>query len=452
MTGPTAPPSPTYLFSRAVRGSATVLFGFAGVQAIRFASNLVLTRLLFPEAFGLMAIVTVVIIGLAMFSDMGTNSSIMRSPRGDDPLFLDTAWVLQIGRGVVLWLTTWLIAGPLAQIYGEPELAWLLPLAGLSLLIEGVRSTRIETENRHLRMMRITAVELVSQVVAVAVCIALAAIYGEVWTLAAAGISIAAVRCILSWTILPGHANRPRFERAAASELIGFGKWIFLGAIATFVRTQSDRLILGAYLTMGQLGVYNIGFFLASFAPQAAGTVCNRMLIPIYRDVRQSGDPRMWHKLRRTRMIFTAAMLVPLAGLALFAVPLVDVLFDPRFAAAGIVAAMLSCVQIVQLVTITYDRAALAAGDSRNFFIAMSLRAALQVGGLVAGTALAGLAGAIVGQGIAALLGYPVVVLLAHRHGVHDPRHDLLFGAVGFVVTVAAVVVNAEALQALVKS
>ena len=445
---PQAAPRPA-LFARFARGSMLVIVGYGGVQAIRFASNLILTRLLFPEAFGLMAIVSVVIVGLNMFSDMGTGPSIMRSPRGDDPAFLDTAWVLQIGRGAALWATTLLLAPLLAAVYDEPDLAWLLPLAGLSLLFDGVRTTRIETENRHLRMARITAVELAAQVVAVSTCIALAAAFREVWALAVAGIVISAVRCLLSWTVLPGHANRPRFERAAARELVGFGKWIFLSTIAGFFVAQSDRLILGAFLGMGELGVYNIGFFLAFFVPLAAGMVCGQMLIPLYREMGESGDAEGWRTLRRMRMRFTAAMLVPLVVLALFGVPLVGFLFDPRFAAAGIVAAMLSCVQIVQIITVTYDRAALAAGDSRNFFYATLVRALLQIAGLVAGASAAGLAGAIAGQAAAAVLGYPAVALLARRHGVYDARHDAVFGAAGLCVALASVWVNADALAAL---
>ena len=70
------------------------------------ASNLILTRLLFPEAFGLMALGSVVLVGLQMFSDAGIGPSIAQSPRGDDPEFLDTAWTAQVLRGVILWLGT----------------------------------------------------------------------------------------------------------------------------------------------------------------------------------------------------------------------------------------------------------------------------------------------------------------------------------------------------------
>ena len=121
------------LFARAMRSSAWTIFGFVASQGIRFGSNLILTRLLFPEAFGMMALVTVAMVGLGNFSDIGTGPAIAYNRRGDDPDFLDTAWTLHVIRGVLLWLATCALAWPFARFYGEPMLAQLLPVAGLSL-------------------------------------------------------------------------------------------------------------------------------------------------------------------------------------------------------------------------------------------------------------------------------------------------------------------------------
>src|SRR5258708_1248517 len=85
-----------------VRGTFWALASYGVGQVLRLASNLVLTRLLVPEVFGLMALVQSFIGGLAMFSDVGTSSSIIRHPRGEEPVFLNTAWTMQILRGI--WL------------------------------------------------------------------------------------------------------------------------------------------------------------------------------------------------------------------------------------------------------------------------------------------------------------------------------------------------------------
>ena len=71
---------------------------------MRLGSNLILTRLLVPEAFGTMALVNALVMGLTMFSDMGTGPAIQKCAHGDEPEFLDTVWSVQAIRGGVLWL------------------------------------------------------------------------------------------------------------------------------------------------------------------------------------------------------------------------------------------------------------------------------------------------------------------------------------------------------------
>ena len=103
---------------RVMRAGAWTLAGFGLRQIIRFGSNLLMTRLLLPEMFGVMAVATMVMVGLAMFSDMGLRQNVIRSHRGEDPLFLDTVWVVQILRGGVLWLCAVIVAAGLAFANG----------------------------------------------------------------------------------------------------------------------------------------------------------------------------------------------------------------------------------------------------------------------------------------------------------------------------------------------
>ncbi|MBL9057749.1 MAG: oligosaccharide flippase family protein, partial [Rhodobacteraceae bacterium] len=138
------------LFARALRGSMLTAGSYAVTQALRLGSNLILTRLLYPEAFGVMALVSVALVGLAMFSDMGVGPAISASPRGDERDFLDTAFTLNVARGAVLWAATCALAWPMARFYEAPELFQLLPAAGLTLLIAGFNPKRIDTANRHL--------------------------------------------------------------------------------------------------------------------------------------------------------------------------------------------------------------------------------------------------------------------------------------------------------------
>ena len=86
--------------------------GFGAMQVIRFGSTLILSRLLFPDIFGLMALVNVFLQGLQMFTDVGIGPSIIQNKRGDEPDFRDTAWTILVLRGLLLWFCSVLIAIP----------------------------------------------------------------------------------------------------------------------------------------------------------------------------------------------------------------------------------------------------------------------------------------------------------------------------------------------------
>ena len=426
------------LFARAMRGSAIIALGYVGGQGMRLVSNLILTRLLFPEAFGLMSLVTMVMIGLTMFSDVGIGPSILSSRRGDEPRFLDTAWSVQAIRGALLWLVTCALAWPLAQFYRAPDLAQILPVAGLTLLIAGFNPTRIETANRHLALGRVTLLDLASQLVGIVAMIALSLAMQSVWALVWGNLLGALVKLGLTWAYLPGHRNRFGWESDAAQELIRYGGWSFLSTACGVVLMQGDKAILGRYLSLESLGIYNIGYFLASFPMLLAAAVVGRVFIPIYRNVALDGSDAVRRRLRRMRMGMTATVLSLLAAMAFGGVPLVHLLYDPRYAVAGAVVVVLACVQLPQMLIATYDQAALAAGDSRGFFLVAAFRATSQTALFLIGAELAGLTGALAGQAIAAVLSAPASMWLARRHGVHDPLHDTVFALISGGIAMAA--------------
>ncbi|TCL00723.1 O-antigen/teichoic acid export membrane protein [Shimia isoporae] len=419
------------LSARAFRSGGLTILGYGGSQALRLASNLILTRLLFPEAFGLMSLVWVFLQGLSNLSDMGVTQSILQSKRGEDRAFLDTAWTIQVLRGVLLLAVTWSLAAPAAAFYDAPELAEILPVVGVTLLVMGLFPTKRDSANRNLVLGRITAIDLSAQVIGLVVGVVIAWTTGSVWALVANAVTTTVMQLIFYYVFLPGDANKLRWEKPAARELIGFGKWIFLSSAAGFLLSQGDKIVLGKFLNLGALGVYNIGFFLASFPLLLGGMVMRRVMIPIYREKPpgESDDNRA--KLHKMRMLLSTGLMGLLAGFAVLGVWLVAVLYDPRYALAGGVVVLLAVMQIPQIIALTYDHAALAAGDSRGFFILASIRATLMIVGLIVGASQAGLTGALVGQGIAMVAAYPVVVWLAQRHKAWDARHDLVFWCVG---------------------
>lgn len=438
------------LKARLIRSSGLTVIGYGTSQVLRLASNLILTRLLFPEAFGVMALVSVFMMGLVMFSDLGIGPSIMQNKRGDDPDFLNTAWTIQVIRGFALWIVATALAWPMAWFYSVPELTLYLPVAALTLVILGFKPTRHETANRHLLLGRVTVIDIITQVVGIISAVLLAWWTQSVWALVISGIISAFAQLVMYNLYLPGAKNHFRWEKPAAHELIRFGKWIFLSTIAGFALGQGDKLVLGKYLSLEQLGIYNIGYFLASFPLLLGVMLIGKILIPIYREKPPSESAQNFKQLQKMRFILTGMIFLLVMFFGLSGVALIHLLYDSRYYAAGAVVVLVVIVQIPQVIVLTYDQAALASGDSRRFFVLAAARAILMISGLVIGIQILSLPGALIGQGIAMLAAYPVVVWLARKQGAWDPLHDAVFAVSGVLFAVLALWLNWAAVIDLV--
>jgi O-antigen/teichoic acid export membrane protein len=198
--GPAAPPR-SDLASRARTSSIATLVGHGSANLLRLGSNILLSYLLFPEDFGTMALVLTFLVGLQMFSDVGVGAAIVRSPRGDDPRFLDTAFTVQAIRGVLLWLAALVLAPGFAWFYKNPALADYLPVAAFQAVLAGLYSTRIFAAERSLAIVRKVACDVAAQALAIGVMLALAYLWRNVWALVIGGLVQPLAVMVLSHTV-----------------------------------------------------------------------------------------------------------------------------------------------------------------------------------------------------------------------------------------------------------
>jgi len=410
------------------------VISFGGSNFLRLVSNLILTRLLFPEAFGLMALVQVFMTGLNMFSDLGIATSIVQNKRGDDPDFLNTAWTLQIGRGFVLWLAGLALAMPAAALYGEPMLTWLLPVVALSAVITGFNPTNVATANRHLLLGRLTAIELGGQALGIAVMVVLAFAMQSVWALVIGGLVGNLTKMGLFHRFLPGIKNRLHWDLPTFRDLISFGKYIFFSTIAGFLIIQGDRAILGGYLSLAELGVYSVGFLMGTVPFALCTATSTAVIFPLYRMRPPAEGGQNRTALYRARRLTIGASLLFSMALAFSGIALIEFLYDPRYGLAGPIVVLLSLAMVPQIAMAPYLGVMIANGDSRRFFILQASTAAVQILYLFIGITWLGIFGAIVAPGLAALTTYPLRVVYVRIYQAWDARGDLGFMALGFVV------------------
>ncbi|SHH18278.1 Membrane protein involved in the export of O-antigen and teichoic acid [Cognatiyoonia sediminum] len=418
-----------------MRGFVVVLAGTGGNRVLRLISSLLLTRILFPEAFGLMAIISVVMGGLQMFSDIGIRASIVQSKHGADRDFLNTAWTIQIIRGLILSLICLAIAQPLADFYEEPMLAALMPIMAIGPLMSGFASTKIATADRELRQEKLVAITLITQVLGIIVTVALALWTQSVFALAIGGQINTAMFLLGTHFLLPGPSNRLSWNKVYARELISFGKFVFLSTLSSFILGRSDMAILGVYLSIATLGIFNIGYMVGSLPLQVLKPLSHRVVFPLYSRRPPYENESNRKNMRRVRRLVVAGGLFLTAIFAFLGVFLIDLLFDPRYALAGPIVSTVAFAIVPLIVIEGYEAALLSAGDSRRSFYLKGSTAICQLTFLFAGLTFFGLFGAILAPGIAALTTYPLLVKFVKRYDVWDPIADFSYLAAGLALT-----------------
>jgi O-antigen/teichoic acid export membrane protein len=312
-----------------------------------------MTRLLTPDAFGLLAIVIVLMVGLTLFSDFGLGQNIVRSPNASNPAFLNTVWTLQIVQGCVIYIVAltiviavWILneqgAVKSGTVYADPQLLWIITIYALCSVIQGLTSTKIPLLRRNLKIKELALLELTNQVVALIVMIPLAYLTRSVWALVVGGIVSSLTGMILSHTFFEGPRNKLCWDKQFIGEIFGFGRWIFLGSILGFLVLSGDRLLLSFLIDSKSLGIYMIAFLLANAVQNLfqtfGGSVVFSALSEVLRD-RPHHFGSVVDKLQR----ISDLMLLPTCGFLMVASSaIVALLYDPRYHDAGLMLSILS--------------------------------------------------------------------------------------------------------------
>ncbi|GBF81430.1 oligosaccharide flippase family protein [Aphanothece sacrum] len=347
---------------KAISGTIWTLIGYGGAQVLRLGSNIILTRLLVPELFGLMALVNTFIQGLNLFSDIGVRPSIIRSPRGDDPIFINTAWTLTVIRGFILWFACCVIAWPVAHFYGKYQFLWLLPIVGLTTIMSGFASTALATLNRKMDIEKITKYQFIIQSISISVMIVWAYFQRSIWALIAGTLISSFINMVMSHRLEPKISNRFAWDQESLKELISFGRWIFVATAMAFLADQADTLMLGKFLSLEMLGVYIIAFTFSDLPRKAFRQVSQQIMMPII--AQQIDLPReiLRAKILKARWLILVALAVIVSLLFCGGDFIILTLYDKRYKEAAWMLPLLSLGLWPLMLSITVDKSLYALG------------------------------------------------------------------------------------------
>ncbi|MDC7223956.1 MAG: oligosaccharide flippase family protein [Spirochaetales bacterium] len=317
--------------SKIFEATSFTFLGMIFMYFLRLGSNLILTRLLTPEYFGIISIGSVFLTALNLFSDLGINPSIIRSKRHDDQVFLNTAWTINAGRGVIIFLLTIVIAYPVSLFYDEKILFALLPLLGINAFVSGFYSTSIAILKKKLDQKRLVISEAVITTISISVMVVVAYFTRSIFSLIVNGFLHSILMLLWSHKI-NDFKHKFVFEKEAFQEIMNFGKWIFLSTAMFFLASQLDKVLLGKYLGMTFFGIYNIAIVFAELPKNIIERLNGSVIFPSISNLKKE---EIIDKIRRPRKIL---LLLTVAGLAVFASfsdYLIILLYDDRYSQAA---------------------------------------------------------------------------------------------------------------------
>jgi O-antigen/teichoic acid export membrane protein len=379
---------------QAIQGFSWIVMGYGISQFIRLISNLVLTRLLVPEIFGLMALMQGFIIGLSMFSDIGIGPSIIQNKRSDEMPFLNTVWTMQFVRGIALWLMCLIISWPASIFYQDDRIMWILPIISLTTIIGGLNSTAIFTLNKQLHVDKLITLELACQIISTTVMIICAWVRPSIWALIIGNLVASLLHMIWSHRLISNYNNSLHWDKVNAKEVLSFGKWVFFSTATTFLCVQADNLILGKLFSMDLLGVYIIASVFANIPRQIMGQLSNKLIYPIV-----SAQVHLQRRVLRSKIIKKRRLILFLvapflAGLIGFGDLIILTLYDERYATGSWMLPILAMGLWPRVLSYTIDPVFLALGEPKytaygNLLVFAVLITGLPLGFYLVGTVFA---------------------------------------------------------------
>jgi O-antigen/teichoic acid export membrane protein len=396
-------------------GLASVLWmviSFGSMLVAKLGSNLVLTRLLAPEAFGLMGTAMAFFTTLEWLSDMGIQPALIRHKHGSRSDYLSTGWWLGLFRGFGLTGIAALIAIPLVDFYEQPELLGVLLVLALRPALMSLRSPAMPTLRRNLNYRNVFIDEFGQVLVASIVSVILACFIPSVWAIVIGTMSGVVVGIVLSYALCPMKVGK--YNRAASKEICGFGRTVLLNTLVMALLLNMDRLLGLKFVSALEMGLYAIAFNLAAVLEGLITKACDVHFSMLSRLPNQEKQ----NEFQRRITSKVTKWMMPLLAVGVMLGPFViNLLYDERYTGAGIILSIFIARQMIRGIGQLQFQLLLARGEVNRatvaYGVALVVQAVMFVPMIqafgVCGLAVCGLVSTTVLTGVQALLTHQAV-------------------------------------------
>ncbi len=304
-------------------------------QALAFATQLVLMRILPTTDFGLLTSATVAINALQLFREFGFSAALIyRKDRIREAA--NTMFVLLLFVSLVLYASALVGAGPIAtflypaasQLSDRGQLTDIVRILGLVMVLGSLGQVPLTMLAKEMDFRKRLLPDIVPEIVKDVFTITLALKGFGVWSLVYGQIVDIALTAVLAWVVAP-FRPRPHFDRAIAREMFDYGKHMQASQILIFLITNLDNMFVSRLRGAEDLGVYGRAFNLSQL-PAIPTRLVGQVMFPALSRVRSNLADMRRVFLRAVK--YTALISVPLGvAIFVFAPPFMDILYGLKW-------------------------------------------------------------------------------------------------------------------------
>ena len=313
-----------------------------GAQGVTFVVSLVLARLLDPEVYGTVAIISVITAFLNVFIGAGFSGALIQKKNADD-LDFSTVFYFNCFLCLLLYIVLFFCAPLVAAFYSNPSLTPLVRVQGLALIISGVKSVQVTYVSKNMQFRKFFFATLGGTVGAAAVGIIMASLGYGPWALIAQHLFNNLVDTIILTFTIKWKPKRV-FSFSRLRSLFPVGIRLLASSLAYNVYVDLRQLLIGKVYSTEDLAMYNRGYSFPDFLGKNINSALDSILFPA---MAQNQDDVGTIRGIVSRTMKTSVFVVsPMTtGLAVCAVPLIRLLLTDKW---------LPCVEYLRVFCVIY--------------------------------------------------------------------------------------------------
>ncbi|BAY24259.1 putative polysaccharide transport protein [Calothrix sp. NIES-2100] len=332
-----------------------------GTQVISFLTFLVLSRLLEPKVFGLVAMANVFIAFVEIFLDQGFSDAIVQRSELE-PEHLDTAFWTSLLSATLLALVGIFIAEHVAILFHEPQLTLVIQALSLSLPIIALSSTQQAILRRQLAFKSLTLRSLTAAIVGGSIGMSMAFLGFGVWSLVVQILIDGLVAAIVLWKV-SNWQPKFNFSYKHFQDLFSFGANVTGIKILDFFNRRSDDFLIGYFLGSVALGYYTVAYRLLLVMIKLLTGVTTSVAFPTFSRLQM--EPERMRRAFYQVTKYTSLISFPIfLGFLIIAPELVLALFGSKWSPSIPVMQVLSLIGILLSVSYFNNTVIKAVGEA----------------------------------------------------------------------------------------